>query len=222
MGRDSDAPSFSCRGVVFCLRERRKQIFAGRIFAGGIRRKAAAGGPARGTGRWPGRKASAASCVSASKTPTADPGSEGLEPRRGERSERGGSSASEASKGAAGIGSRGRPRRQTGTTPTRTAWRAGGLAHKKRPLGAFWGHGPPEQAASPGSSRGLDARGLRKPVHLAEQVGERVSEPVRTNTNRDRVRIVLSSRAQGLLSTPAVRPLRKPPGRTRLHPPETR
>jgi len=222
--RNSDAPSLSDRGSASSVGPaqphiRRRDIRRRYSPKGRLRRPS---GPARGTGRWPGRKASEASCVSASSTPTADPDSEGLEPRRGERSERGGSSASEASKGAAGIGSRGRDRLQAGHDADTHGLASGGSGPKKRPFGAFWGHGPSEQAASPGSSRGLDARGLRKPVHLSEQVGERVSEPVRTNTNRDRVRIVLSNRAQGLLSTPAVRPLRKPPGRTRLHPPETR
>ena len=42
-------------------------------------------GPARGSGRWPGRKASAASCVSASSTPTADPDSEGLDTPQGRK-----------------------------------------------------------------------------------------------------------------------------------------
>jgi hypothetical protein len=51
-------------------------------------------------------------------------------------------------------------------------------------------------AQLPGSSRGLDARGLREPVHLDVQVGEQVSEQVKTSTNRDRVRIVVSTSTQ--------------------------
>ena len=47
------------------------------------------------------------------------------------------------------------------------------------PKGTFLGHGSPEEGISPGSSRGLDARGLRVVVHIDEQVGEQVNEQVK-------------------------------------------
>ena len=61
-------------------------------------------------------------------------------------------------------------------TPTRTACRAGGLEPKCAFLGTFWAMTSPREGVSPGSSRGLDARGLRKPVHPEEQVDEQVGE----------------------------------------------
>jgi hypothetical protein len=61
------------------------EAYPPRVFA--ERPPQAAQRPARGSGRW------RAASVSASKTPTAEADSEGLEPRRGERSERGGARA---------------------------------------------------------------------------------------------------------------------------------
>jgi hypothetical protein len=102
-----------------------------------------------------GRKASAASCVSAAKTPTAETDSEGLEPRRGERSERGGSSANEVSK-------RRRRARQSGSgpgdspgrTPTRTASRAGGLGQKCAQKGHFGATTSPSKPFLPAQAEG--------------------------------------------------------------------
>jgi hypothetical protein len=170
-----------------------------------------------------GREMARAASVSASKTPTAKAVSEGRCPERGGSSVRGSAcerSEREETQGlAVGVG----PGDSQGTTPTRTAWRVGGLGRKKALLSAFLGHGPPEQAVSPGSSRGLDARGLRELVHLDEQVGEQVSEQVEMRTDCDRVRIVLNrSCSRGFLSIRASRSSRRPPGRTRPRPPETR
>ena len=66
--------------------------------------------------------------------------------------------------------------------PTRPAWRAGGLAETVC-FEAFYrektvreGHGLPEQAGSPGSSQGLDARRLEGLFGAAERVSEQVGE----------------------------------------------
>jgi len=98
-----------------------------------------------------GRKASEASCVSASKTPTAETDSEGLEPRRGERSERSGSSANEVSK-------RSRRARQSGSARRDDA----------------------------------DTHGLASGGSGPKRVGEQVGKQVKSSTDCDRVRIVLS------------------------------
>ena len=143
--RNSDAPSLSDRGSASSIEPAqphiRRRDIRRRYSPKGRRRRPS--GPARGSGRWPGRKASEASCVSASKTPTADPGSEGLEPRRGERFERGGSSASEASK-------RSRRDRQSGSAPAPDGHDAdthglasGGPGPQKTPFGGVLGPWPP-------------------------------------------------------------------------------
>ena len=126
-----------------------------------------------------GREMARGASVEASKTPTAEAVSKGRWSRRDERTERGGpsffcgSKSARSARGAAGLGSRGRVRRTGADTQ---GLPSGGSGLKRCLQGTFWGHGPPEEAFSPGSSRGFDARGLRIPVHLKEQVGEQVGE----------------------------------------------
>ena len=122
-----------------------------------------------------------AASVSAAKTPTAEPVSEVFWPfgtkARAWRllffAKRIGSVSCKRSRRDRQSGSARKGRRRHARLGERGVW------PKKCPQGTFLGHGLPEQAVSPGSSRGLDARGLRIPVHLNEQVGEQVSEQVK-------------------------------------------